>query len=371
MSKGQISVSKRGGPEIERRDLAAVVGKENGDAEVLGRAMMYGVGEVLVPRDWLLDECRSRGVPERILPTEPTPHSAYKRAQSRLVTSNTRNGRKRTDRRWVQMPEVEGGPFRVELELKSGDGRTNINHLRADVYFPEEVTGEEGGTWNTHELGHFNYDKETQTTKAVQSKDCPGGLQTLWDEMVARAETLHDEMQEMHTGDDLRHMVYLEMILNSPNDWPDIIPLRDAGAVYFVPEGPLTDVLEELSEVFTEVNQRFKQGGKDVEIRTLPVVDDEERREWVRQRVEKSLEEMVDDVLETAFEDLEEDEDTIEGLVETVAGELDGAGNTANQYNNLLQAQLGVEKYLQNLKANIGDDEKEELVEGVIDRVDV
>lgn len=358
------------GPGIERRELSAVMGGNTEDAEVLGRAMMYGVGEVLVPREWLLDRCEDLGVPERIRPNQPTPHSAYKRAQSRLVTSNTQNGDERTDRRYILFEGMGGGPFRVDLELKSGDGRTNINHLRADVFFPEEVVGVEGGNYVTHELGHFNYDKETQTTKAYKSDDIPGSLEGLWDEMVGRAMDLHERMQSFHTGDDLRHMVYLEMILNSPRDWPDIIPLRDAGAVYFVPEGPLTDVIDALSDIFSEVDERYKEGGKTVEIRTLPVVDDDERREWIENRVEKVMEEGIDDILEEAFGKLDEGEE-IDDLVKMVAEELGGKEETVERYNSLLQAQLKVEQYLEGFKAEIEDDDREELVQRVMEQANL
>lgn len=354
---------------VERRELTAAIGAgEDEDLELLGRAMIYGVGEVLVPRDWLLQRCRDLDVPERIVPTEPRPHSAYKRAQSRLVTSNTQNGKTRTDVRYASFPGFQE-PFRVELDSKDGNG--NVNHLTADVFFPAEVTGEEGGKWVHHDLGHFNYDTETQSTVAVKHDDCPEALEDLWAEMEKRARDLHQRMMEHHTGDDLRHMIYLEMILNSPPDWPSLIPLRDAGAVYFVPEGDLTEVLESLATIFSEVNTQFKQGGKDVEIRTLEIVDTDEKREWIEGRVEQSLEKLVDDVIDDAFEALEDGDDTVDDIVETVAEQLGEGGDTAAQYNGLLQAKLDVEAMMANRAQEVEDDEKEELIENAMEAVDL
>lgn len=358
------------GMTVQRRDLSAVLGADDTeDAEVLGRAMTYTTGEVLVPRDWLLDRCDDLDVPEQIVPSQPTPHSAYKRAQARLVTSNTQNGYKRTDRRFVDIPGQDGGPFRVELELKSGSGY-NVNHLRADVFFPADVVGEEGGRWDTHQLGTFNYDKDTQSTVATKADGCPDALADLWDEMQARAKRLHDDMREHHTGDDLRHMVYLEMILNSPEGWPDIIPLNDRGGLYFIPEGPLVDVIESMATIYREARQ-FKDGGAEMAINTLEVMDSDDKREWVRQSVEKSLEKMVDDVLDEAWEALDEG-DTAQEVVDTIVDRVEGEGGTqAEQYNNLLQAQLDVEAMLKQRATATDDADKEEIIENAMDAADL
>jgi len=354
---------------VQRRNLSAVLGAEDDeDAEVLGRAMVYRAGEVLVPRDWLMQRCRDLDVPERIIPSQTTPHSAYKRSQARLVTSNVQNGGKRTDRRFVKFDGIERD-LKVTLDLKDGSG--NVNHLTADVFFPATLTGEEGGKWVHHDMGHFNYDKDTQAPVAVKADDIPEALEALWDEMQVRAKDLHDRMLESHTGDDLRHMVYLNMILNSPPQWPNVIPLIDRGGLYFVPEGPLTDVIESMATIFREASENFKVGGAEMAIRTLEVVDSDDKREWIRQRVEQSLEEMVDDVIDEAFAALEDGEDTADEIVSSVVDRLDAEGHSAEQYNNLLQAKLDVGAYLHNRAKQSSNPDKREIIERAMDGADL
>ena len=354
---------------VQRRELSGVLGaSEEDDLEVLGRAMVYRAGDVLVPRDWLLGRCRDLNIPDRIIPSETTPHSAYKRAQAQLITSNPQNGDTRTDRRFVKVEGVNDA-LKVTLDLKDGDG--NVNHLTADVFHPAELVGEEGGKWVHHDLGHFNYDKETQWTVAVKSNDCPEGLESLWDELQDRAKRLHDQMERSHTGSDLRHMIYLNMILNSPPEWPDIIPLIDQGGLYFVPEGELVDHIDSLATIFREANQQFKIGGAEMAIRTFEIVDSDEKREWVESRVRQSLEKMVDDVIDEAFSALDEGEETVDEIVDTVAERIGQEAHGAEQYNDLLQAKLDIESMLANRASAVGDDEKQELIQQAMSQVEV
>lgn len=355
--------------EVQRRELNAVLGADEDDElEVLGRAMQYRAGDVLVPRDWLLDRCHDLDIPERVIPSAPTPHSAYKRSQARLVTSNPQTSDTRTDVFWERVPEVSR-QLRVDIQLKAGSG--NVNHLRASVFYPADVVGEEGGRWVDHELGTFDYDTDSQTITSRKDDDCPEALGDIWDRMKLRAGDLHARMQEHHTGDDLRHMVYLNMILNSPPDWPDIIPLIDQGGMYFVPEGELTDVIDRLAQIFDESND-FKTGGANMAIRTLEVVDSADKREWITERVEQTLEGLVDDVIEEAFERLDEGDDTADEIVETIVDRVEEeGGETANQYNGLLQAKLDVEAILASHATDVEDDEKQELIESAMDGVDL
>lgn len=346
---------------VQRRELSGVLGSDTEDVEILGRAMVYRAGDVLVPRDWLLGRCDDLDVPESIWPSETTPHSAYKRTMSRLVTSNVQTGD------LVRSDVFRTGgfganqPLRVEMDLK--DGNRNVRHLAADVFFPEGVSGVEGGQWSTHTLGHFDYDADRQSVRAWEDNACPDELEDLWKMFTNRAEMLHETMMESHTGDDLRHMIYLNMILNSPPEWPNIIPLIDRGGLYFVPEGPLTDVIDSLAVIFREANEHFKVGGAEMAIRTLEVVDSDEKREWIRSRVEQALEEMVDDVLDDAFEAFDDGEETADEVVKTVAERLDAEAHNAEQYNDLLQAKLEVESMLSARAEATDDDEKQEIIE--------
>lgn len=354
---------------VQRRELNAVLGaEEDEDQELLGRAMVYRAGDVLVPRDWLLQRCQDLDVPDLIIPDQTTPHSAYKRAMSRLVTSNPQNGDHRTDRRFVDYDGINQ-PLRTELELKDGD--RNVNHLTADVFFPEDITGAAGGKWEHHDLGHFNYNTESQSVEAVVNEDAPKPLIGLFNEMTDRARRLQDRMQEHHTGHDLRHMIYLNMIFNSPPEWPNVIPLIDQGGLYFVPEGDLVDVIDSLAIIFREANDKFKVGGAEMAIRTMEVVDSDDKREWIRSRVEDSLEKMVDDVIDKAFETFEEGEETADEIVDTIVERIDAEGDNAQQYNSLLQAKLDVESMLAQKATEADEPEKEEIVQRAMEQADL
>lgn len=354
MTDSEIEVTQGGTDTgIQRRSLSGVLGAEDDEElEVLGRAMMYTVGEVQVPRDWLLQRCRDLGIPERLVPGEPSPYSAYTRAMSRLVSSKQSH------------KKVQGR--RVEITLHNSDG--HVKHLQADVHFSQEEVGEAGGRWEHHDLGHFDYDADAQRLRSQKNDSIPDALVEVWEGFQARARHLFQEMQNSHTGDDIRHMVYLEMILNSPPDWPDIIKLRDGGSVYFVPEGPLTDVLESMATLFSEIGQKFKEGGKEVEIRTLEVVDSEDKRDWIESRVEAELDGLAEDVIDEAFEALDENEDWDE-IVDNALEQIDAGDDMAQRYNQLLQAGLDLESKLEARKEELKGD-KEELVEGIVERMD-
>lgn len=356
---------------VQRRELSGVIGAEAAeDAEILGRALAYRAGEVLVPRDWLLQRCRDLEVPERVLPSKPTPHSAYKRAMSRLVTSNPQDWPKRTDERWMNIDGVpaEHNPLKITLDLKDGEG--NVNHLTADVFFPEAIIGEEGGKWQHHDLGHFDYNTDAQRVRGYEADDNPDALHGLWVEMADRADQLHQMMEEHHTGQDLRNMIYLNMIYNSPPEWPSVIPLIDKGGLYFVPEGPLSDVIDSLAVVFREANDQFKVGGAEMAIRTLEVMDSDDKREWVRKSVERSLDQVVDRAIEQASKALEDDDD-VDEIVNTVVEAVDAEAHSADQYNDLLQAKLDVEAKLESRADDVSDDDMEAIIESAMDELDL
>lgn len=363
-----MSASNPSSIEVQRSELSAVLGANAADAEVLGRAMQYRAGDVLAPRDWLLRRCRELDIPEQIIPSQPTPHAAYKRAMRRLVTSNPQIQDERTDRRYVYHEAVDD-TLRVDLRLKDGDG--NVKHLWADVFFPEELTGAEGGRWVDHRLGWFDYDVDGQSVRTRPDDDLPEALEALWADMAGRAMRLHKYMQEHHTGQDLRNMVYLGMVRNSPPEWPDIIPLIDRGGFYFVPEGGLTDIIDNMAVIFEEANQ-FKTGGSTMAIRTLEVMDTDDKNAWIQSRVESKLEKVVDDALDEAFDALEDGEETAAQIVDTMAERLEVEGReTADQYNALLQAKLDVEQILASEVAGLKADDRKELVEKAVEKADL
>lgn len=338
------------GMSFSRRNLQAVTGEggeSEEDIELLGRLMIYTVGEVYVPREWLLEKCEELGVPERLIPSEVTPHSAYKRAMGELFDDPARRVRY----------DVQDPAERVEFDLLDGDG--NINHIRANVFFPEHAIGEEGGRWDTHELGTFGYDADSQRLVATPADDTPEALEGSWERIVGQARDLMELMQDRHNETDIRHMAYYLRLRYTDS----IVPMRDGGAVYFVPEGELADIVDSLQELYREIDRKFKSGGS-MAIRQVEVLDGEDKREWVRSRVEQSLDRMVEKALDEAFGKLDED-DTAEEIVAEALDRIQDAEDTADRYNDLLEAQLAVEELLKERVEELTD-EKGDLAQKIV-----
>lgn len=341
------------GVSIEKKQLSAVVG-EDGPTEILGYATIYTVGDVLVPRDWLLDRMNELGLESWMAPKKTRPSSAYKRAMDRVITTEN------DETRMAVSGLKNNDTLRVELDMRDGGSRYE-KHFEASVYFPEDEIGVDGGEWKHHSLGRFDYDKDTQgiivSTKVDESEKPQ--LYEAWQELVDRAQALMTQMESHHNGQDLRSMAY-----KLTHNWTNAVPLRDGGAVYFLPAA-LSETIEGMSQLFEDVNEQYKTGGKKMAIRTIEVIDTEDKREWIQEQVEEQLDGLVDDALDEAFEMLSEDDETVESIARTVLGSLQNGDEMAEQYNTLLQAKLDVQEMLEKRKNTLSGD-KEEIIDKVL-----
>lgn len=344
-----ISQSNRldSGIKLGKTELSAALGGgfDSEDVELLGRAVTFDVGEVMVPRDWLLEQCDELRIPDQLVPSEIWPSSAYKRGMARLVQSARKDGR----------PHFKAE--KVEFDVKHGNG--NVQHLWMSVFFPHI---EDGGKWVNHRLGHFDYDPDDQRMKSVMDPEIEGApeLEKAWEHYEKRARALMENMKEHHTGEDLRLMFYYLRVKYTQT----IVPLREGGAFYFVPES-LSHIINALGILYRRAGQ-FKSGGTKMNLRTIEVIDTDEKREWIRERVEAALDDMVDDVLEEAFEAADEGEETADEIAREMMNGLSGAIETAEQYNDLLEAKLAVQELLENRMKSVDDEKKEKIVKRVL-----
>lgn len=348
--------------EVQRQELGGVVGKDPSEVEILGFATMYTAGDVLVPRDWLLDRCNDLGIPQYVWPKEPWPSSAYKRAMGALIEDTTGSGTER----WeivaprLNEPDVKE-PHKIDVQLKQGDDK--IRHLYASVFFEEDECFEEGGKWDQHHLGYFDYDADSQQPIARRDDglDEDDLLFEIWDEKKDAAFALFDTMKTHHIGHDIRQMMYY-----ATRDYTEtVIPLRDAGSVYLFPAG-MGDFLEAMSTLYEEINQRFKEGGARMAVNTIPVLDTEDQRKWVESRVEQVLDTTIDKALEEAWEDMDEGA-TAQEIIDDLQDDLTAGGSKADVYNELLEARLSIEETLQEKAKNLNDDRKQEILDEVLD----
>ena len=328
---------------------------------VLGFGMMATTGELVVSREWLEEQWEKHNLPEEILPSETWASSAYKRAMFHLLDS----GRDETS------VNTSAGRQMVSLDVKDGSG--NERHVLANVWFSDDHPNadaldiEEGGEWRQTTLGTSNYDAESQQPILTQRIDDEHPLAEVWEDLESRARSLFDEHLVSHNGDDMRDVLYDFTRYESKS-----IPLRDGGAVYFVPADDL-DTIESLRQVWDEMDERFKLRGRKTEIQTIPVISDTDRKALIEQRATKVVRDEIDRVLEDAFDELatapgeeQTPEDEIVSEIEDALGE---HANTAEVYNSLADARISVREVLEDFAQDVSSEARQDLIQATLDRL--
>lgn len=352
------------GIDPEKQKLKNAIGEDPANAELLGYAVMYTVGSdwnCLVPRDWLLDRVDELGIPQWVAPNKVQHHHAFSRAVKRMREDWL-------DRKWqITAPRLDNGieePHTVTVDLKEGDG-TYLWHVRAEVFFDEEECKQEGGKWVQHNLGYVDYDTENQYVVARKDDDLGEDdlLFQVWEDVVQKVRQFQSTMQEVHIAQDVRQMMYY-----ATRDYTEnVIQLRRS--VYLFPAG-MTDFVEKMAQLYADIDEQFKQKGEPVAVRTIEVLDLDDKREWVEQKVEASLRESISAILEEAFDEFDEGEAADE-VVKTIKGNLDSSVETAETYNALLQAQLDVEEVLEEQQQEVAKSDHGDIIDRVIDQTDL
>ena len=351
---------------LEGQPLKSLMGEEIEEVDILGYAVMYTAGadwNVLVPRDWLVARCEELGIDEMVIPTQPSPSSAYKRAIKRLVEDEL------DDAKSILIPRLDTNVrerHTVNLSIRKGDS-VNVRHLYAEVFYDEKETGEEGGRWDDVHLGFFDYDSEGQNVYAFIDQDLQAGseLAKLWTQYSSLVHQYSEEMQHIHIGLDIRLMMYQ----TTKDHTRSVVSLRDGGGVYFFPAG-MTDFVDSMSQLYAEINDQFKDAGGTMAVRTLPVLDSESEREWIEERVRKSLEESVEKVIDKASEQYA-DGKAHSDVLSMVRQNLGDHAETAEMYNALLETELSIDEMVTNVDAEMDDDEKQELIDLALETVDL
>lgn len=349
-------------PERQRlKDATGIADVEN--MELLGYGVMYTVGydfNCIVPRDWLLDRAGDLGIPSWILPSEPSPHYAYDRAIKMMKEHWL-------DDYYIEAPRMDSGvkeEHRVTVDLKEGDGN-RIWKVRAEVFFDEEESKQEGGTWDQHDLGFFAYNKERSSLSAHRDDglDEDDYLYPIWEDITSAADAMHRRMMSHHIAGDIRRMM-----TSAINDYSNnVIQLRRA--VYLFPAG-MDDFISNMTQLYREINDNFKETGEPVAIRTFEVLNTDEKQEWIQHKVQQTIEENLDSILDEAFEKFDEGE-AANQVVKIIRKNLDDSTDTAETYNALLEAEIDIEEALEEQKKNVADSDKEEIIDKVIEQQDI
>jgi hypothetical protein len=326
------------------------------DNEVIGRAYWSTTGEVIVPQEWLKEQFRKYDLPMYLLPSEPSPWSAYRRTLSYLIQPG-----------YADTFTVDGHD--VEVEMRDDEDHANRNFIEAHEFIPASERMDDEGRWKKTDIGMIDYNKEQQ---APMFENREGGYRfsNVWATIVKRCRDLSDELGESYIDADMRNNLLYEA-QGSNNS----IKLRDGGAVYFVPN-MYAGRMEKLSKVWSamntsdEVRKVGQHGGNEVRITTMPVFDTADKMELVERQVKKRLRSDVDEALEKAFNRLSGDTDETAGeIVEHVADQLEQASGIEADYNALLQSRLSVEEMLKDELRNLSDVEKRDVVEEAIGEV--
>jgi hypothetical protein len=295
-----------------------------------------------------------------LAPSEPSPHYAYDRAMKWMREDWL-------EPYYIEAPRMDTGVeenHEVQVDLRKGDGQ-RVWHVYAEVFFDEEESGQEGGTWAQHHLGHFIYNTTNSTLRAKKDDNLSEQdyLFDVWQDVASAGQGLFRRMMSAHIAQDIRKMMYDTVTKHTNN----VIKLRRS--VYLFPAG-MGDFVDKMATLYSDINQEFKDVGEPVAIRTFEVLDTDDKQEWIQHQVHATLEDNLDSILEEAFEKFDEGE-AADQVVKIIKENLDDSTETAETYNALLQAEIEVEETLEQQKSKVSDEEKQEIIEKVIEQTDV
>lgn len=324
--------------DVSGTELTGFVGEDESveDIDVLGFATLSTVGEVTVPRDWLVPRMQELGLPDFMIPNEPSPKSAFKRALK--------------EHRVIDSDEYMVNGHRVKYAINKGDN--NTFHVLANVFVEgEQNEDSDDGEWRQATLGVVRYDDDTENIVTISRVEDEHPLYSEWERLAGLIQDLFEELQESHVGYDFQVITY-----HLRKHWTQSVPLRDGGAVAFIPYSEQTaDVLEALGVLFHEIDELYKDTGRHIHMSTIPVLDMESQRRMIRNSVEEELRDEVTDLADEVG-DLVADEVPVDEIVAEVEDELGEAENFAANYNTLLELELTIDELLEEWQDEFSDE---------------
>lgn len=342
---------------IGPKPLGAVQENEEDEvSEFIGFLSFSTTGEALVPRDWLLDQWENYDLPKSLLPKKPSNWSAYRRMKNELLED--------ADYKHYQIYSDEyGRNFNCKFALEKSDKEgSNTYLLYSEVFYPEEIIGEDGGDWRRTRMGYMNFYRPED--------DAPGQLVTNFEEVKGTAHWEHvkrlggrafDLFQTMQTHNNYSD---LQKIIDQFRYEANAVPIRRA--VYFVGSHH-QDTVEGLGNLWRDMNE-FKEKGEKMRVETTPVVNIESQREMVAERVRERVNDLVDEIVNETLSRFEEDDDmTAENTSREILKQLSDSYDIAGEYNELLSLRLSIKDILEERREELVD-EQEEIIDKVINQ---
>lgn len=325
--------------EAGRRKLGAVVdGADTDDVEILGWTVFSTIGpNFTVPRDWLEQRMNELDIGD-YLPRKVSERRAFKRA----AKFSHQDTHLETDVREVNLERVK----KSNIESDAVDERF-------DLYVKEL---DDDGEWGLAKLGEI----ELANGKV-------GGHPTIepehehwnvWNEYMGTMLEDFERFQEVHLGDDIQNS-YQRM-----QGRTNMVKMRSAGAVYFAPAQYERAVLG-FKELLEDINEQWKNTGREAELVTVEVIDSEEKREVVEEKVRARLDAEVESVIDAALERLDEEE-VAEDVAQSVVGDLVEADQITDDYEAILDTKISVGQRLKEWRDKVTGDEKTAIVEEIM-----
>jgi len=343
---------------IGAKPIGGVIDEDEEVEEFLGHMMMSTTGEVIVPREWLVEQFHSHNIPGKLLPTETTPWQAYRRAKNELLEGWD-------GAHYSVYNEEYDRRFDVELRLKKSNSEeidsSNVYVLYADVFMPEDVIGIEEGDWRQNRLGFFDFhdDKETEHFGVVPHMEIEKDSvhHSKWVDVYQRFNNLLHKHKECNNGQDLTGV-----LSDFRNNETNAVSIRRA--VDFIPARD-SNTVEGLAAIWSDLN-KYKDRGEKCEIATIPVINTESQRELIQDRAEDMMETTVGDVVEQAFERFDMEEQSKE-IASTILEEMQDMESFAMEYNALLDAKMSIESVLEDYMEDMSG-EKEKVLERTLEQ---
>ena len=343
------------GVSIGTQDLTGVTDIDPEEAEILGHAVTYTVGDFEVPREWLMERMDDMGLPDFMKFRQPTDKRAYNRVRDRLVDVDNDYDAIST--------KVDGKTHEARVTTKKVDNETF--QIDVDVLY-EAADNEEAthGDWRNTTIGHVRYVRDDGGVVTTPSIGDESDLWSVWETYAGKVHEAKKYYKTVHLGKEFQKLMGRVV-----KHWTEGVKIRSAGAVYFVPARH-AETMEALGTLFAEIDQKFKDTGSTLEVQTIPVISDEQRQKMVAEKAETELEARVEAAIETVEEEIEDadadaDEDKlVEDLVTVFEDELDEIDDFAAEYNALLEAELSIRDVIADRKGDVVPD-VEEVIEEV------
>lgn len=336
--------------EFDQDEIGPVEIEADGvSGELLGWQIIFTVGdEFTVPVEWVEQRFMDLGLPGHLLPNQITPRRAFVHAGKRVIQQADLDLPNEVDvRTWRNTPE-DYLTFHLE-----------VTDRRNDDLDPEGST-----------IGYFGYDPDSEEVRAnmdpeVSKMERGDELSRIYADCAETFQQDFELLKTSYKGEDVRKMIRDRFVKGASTS----VRMRDGGAVYFVP-AQYGDALRALIEIMEGINSEWKDEGFDAQLEAYEIIDTEEKRAMVAQKVENELENTVEKAMEAAFEELDGDVAAQKAISEA-GSELVEAENLAVEHNALLEAELSVKKEIESWKEKVADEEQEKVVEAAMEEVDV